>query len=80
MNCRPVGSADNYYRHDVSVYWYGDTWTIGAGVRNVTDEFPPLVDGRLVFSGWNVPFGSGYDINGRQYFVNVAASFEDLSF
>ena len=80
VDCRPVGEADNYFRHDVSLYYYGDVWTFGAGVRNVTDEFPPLVDGRVQFSGWNVPFGSGYDINGRQYFVNVAARFDNLTF
>ena len=80
LDCRPVGEADNYFRHDMSFYYYGDVWTIGAGVRNVTDEFPPLVDGRVQFSGWNVPFGAGYDINGRQYFVNVAARFDNLTF
>ena len=80
VNCKPVGFADNYYRHDVSVYWYGDVFTVGAGVRNVTDEYPPLADSRLVFTGWNVPFGAGYDINGRQYFVNIAARFDNLGF
>jgi iron complex outermembrane receptor protein len=80
LDCRPVGEADNYFRHDMSFYYYGDVWTVGAGVRNVTDEFPPLVDGRAQFSGWNVPFGAGYDINGRQYFLNVAARFDNLTF
>ena len=76
MNCRPVGWADNYFRHDASIYYLGDVWTMGVGARNILNESPPLVDGRVVFSGWNVPFGSGYDINGRSYFFNVGARFE----
>jgi iron complex outermembrane receptor protein len=80
VDCRPVGSADSYFRHDMSFYFYGDVWTIGVGARNVLDEAPPLVDGRAVFSGWNVPFGNGYDINGREYFLNVAAHFDDIGF
>jgi len=76
VNCRPVGWADNYFRHDASIYYLGDVWTLGVGARNILNESPPLVDGRVVFSGWNVPFGSGYDINGRSYFFNVGARFE----
>ena len=76
VNCRPVGWADNYFRHDFSVYYRGDVWTVGAGARNVLNEAPPLVDGRVVFSAFNTPFGSGYDINGRSYFLNVAVRFD----
>src|SRR5690606_25596224 len=67
VDCRPVGEADRYFRHDMSFYWRGDVWTVGVGARNVTNVPPPLVDRRAVFSGWNVPFGVGYDVNGRQY-------------
>ena len=76
VQCRPVGEADNYFRHDTSFYYLGDTWTVGVGVRNVTNEAPPRVDSRVVFSDWNIPFGAGYDLNGRSYFVNVAARFQ----
>ncbi|NNF39819.1 MAG: TonB-dependent receptor [Woeseiaceae bacterium] len=76
VNCRPVGWAGNYFRHDMSVYYLGDVWTIGVGSRNVLNEAPPLVDSRVVFSGFNVPYGVGYDVNGRTYFVNVAARIE----
>ena len=34
------------------------------------------VDGRVVFSAFNTPFGAGYDVNGRSYFVNVQARFQ----
>ncbi len=80
VDCRPVGTIDNYFRHDMSFYYYGDVWTVGVGARNVFDEAPPRVDGRTVFSAYNVPFGSGYDINGRQFFINLQANFDGLSF
>jgi iron complex outermembrane receptor protein len=76
VQCRPVSEADNYFRHDTSLYYLGQTWTIGVGIRNVADVGPPKVDGRTVFSGWNIPFGAGYDLNGRSYFLNVAARFQ----
>lgn len=76
VNCRPVGWADNYFRHDFSVYYRGDVWTVGVGARNVLNEAPPKVDGRVVFSAFNTPFGSGYDINGRSYFANVSVRFD----
>jgi iron complex outermembrane receptor protein len=74
--CRPIGWTDNYFRHDASVYYRGDVWTLGIGARNILNEEPPKVDRRVVFSRWNVPFGTGYDVNGRSYFVNIAAAFE----
>jgi iron complex outermembrane receptor protein len=60
------------------VYYYGDVWTFGGGMRNVFDTAPPLVDpdeGLEVLSVNNVPLGYGYDLNGRTYFLNIAASF-----
>ena len=80
VDCRPIGWAENYFRHDMSLYYYGDQWTFGGGVRNVFDESPPKVDRRVVFSRWNTPFGAGYDIQGRTFFVNVAVRFDDLTF
>jgi iron complex outermembrane receptor protein len=76
VNCRPVGSAENYFRHDASIYFLGDVWTVGVGARNIFNKKPPLVDGRVVFSSFNVPLGAGYDMNGRTYFVNVQARFQ----
>lgn len=78
VDCRDVGWADNYFRHDVSAYWRGDVWTLGAGIRNLKNEWPPQVDSDArigaVFN--NTPMGRGYDTFGRTYFVNVAASFQ----
>ena len=81
VDCRPVQEAGNYFRHDLSFYYYGDVFTVGVGARNVFDEEPPLIDGRgVIFDRSNVPLGRGYDIQGRQYFINVAATFDDLPF
>ena len=80
VDCRPIGWAENYFRHDVSLYYYGDRWTFGGGVRNLFDEAPPKVDRRVVFSRWNTPLGVGYDIQGRTLFLNVAVRFDDLTF
>jgi len=80
VDCRPIGEAENYFRSDLSFFYYGDVWTLGVGARNVFNEFPPLVDGTAQFSAFNVPFGAGYDINGRQYFVNVTAQFDNVKF
>ena len=81
VDCQPVIEADNYFRHDMSFYYYGDVWTVGIGARNVFDEEPPLVDGRGINSDRsNVPLGRGYDVQGRQYFFNVSAAFDTPSF
>jgi iron complex outermembrane receptor protein len=70
--CRDVGYGDDYWLHSASVYYYGDTWTLGAGIRNVFDTSPPLVDGNEVLAVNNVPIGYGYDLRGRTFFINLA--------
>lgn len=74
--CKDVGFADDYFVHAVSLYYRGDVWTIGGGVRNVFNEAPPEVDPDEVFSVRNVPLGVGYDLNGRTFFLNIAANFQ----
>ncbi|HLF32448.1 MAG TPA: TonB-dependent receptor [Xanthomonadales bacterium] len=69
--CRDFGDTDDYWLNSASLYWYGDTITVGAGIRNVFDESPPLVDGTEVLALNNVPIGYGYDLMGRTYFINV---------
>jgi iron complex outermembrane receptor protein len=70
--CRDYADLDEYWLHSASLYWYGDTWTIGAGIRNVFDEAPPRVDGNEVLAVNNTPIGLGYDLFGRTYFFNVS--------
>lgn len=71
VDCRDIGYAENYFVHDMSVYYYGDRWTLGAGMRNVFNEEPPQVDRAQVFSFRNNAFGAGYDIFGRTLFLNA---------
>lgn len=77
VNCRDVGFADHYFRHDASVYFRGDVWTFGVGVRNLQGTAPPQVDSEEVGYVYNnTVMGRGYDVNGRTYFVNIAAAFQ----
>ena len=71
--CRDYADADAYWLHSASVYYYGDTWTLGAGIRNVFDNSPPLVNGgEGVTQVNNVPIGYGYDWRGRTFFINLS--------
>ena len=69
--CRDVGFADAYYMHSISLRRGGDAWQVRAGVRNLFDDPPPVVDGTEVFSTNNTPIGYGYDFLGKRYFLNV---------
>jgi len=77
--CRDYANAENYFLHNISLYFYGDRWTLGGGIRNIFDEAPPIVDTSTPLgaplSVNNTPLGYGYDLNGRVYFFNVAVSF-----
>jgi iron complex outermembrane receptor protein len=69
--CRDYGDMDDYWLHSTSLYWYGDAFTIGAGIRNVFDEEPPRVDSNEIWNSYNrTPIGLGYDLMGRTYFLN----------
>ena len=76
VQCRDYADGDEYYNHAMSFYYYGDVWTVGAGVRNVFDDAPPQIDGtECCFSINNTPVGLGYDVNGRTYFADVQVIF-----
>ena len=70
--CRDFAEANEYFLHTTSLYYDADNWSVGIGVRNVFDESPPLVDGTEVLSVNNVPIGVGYDLRGRQYFLDFS--------
>ena len=69
--CRDYAKADDYFLHSTSLFYDADSWTIGAGVRNVFDKEPPVVDGSEVLSYSNTPIGYGYDLQGRTFFFDV---------
>ena len=70
--CRDVAFTDDYMHHSIYLRWRGDAWWVGAGIRNVFDEPPPVVDGdEWVQSQNNTPLGYGYDLFGKGYYLNV---------
>jgi len=74
-DCRDVGFIKNYVVHNMSIYYRKDNWNLGFGVRNVFDKEPPMVDASEITSKSNVPLGYGYNINGRNYFMNASYRF-----
>jgi iron complex outermembrane recepter protein len=75
VRCRDVGFADGWAEHAASIRYTGDTWIIRAGITNIFNNKPPLVDGSEVFSVSNTPIGNGYDLDGRQYFFSLTKDF-----
>ena len=77
FQCRDVGYADNYFRHDASLFYQGDIWTVGLGVRNLQNTWPPQVDSDEVFLvANNTPLGRGYHIQGRTVFLQIKAALQ----
>ncbi|WP_108791713.1 TonB-dependent receptor domain-containing protein [Erythrobacter sp. Alg231-14] len=73
--CRDVGFADEYFESSASVRWDNGDLRIIAGVRNLFDEAPPLVDSDEVLAISNTPIGNGYDLNGREFFGQLLYRF-----
>jgi iron complex outermembrane receptor protein len=73
--CRDVGYAGDYFTHTAALRYEMDSWTLRAGVSNVFDRRPPLVDSNEVFAVSNTPIGNGYDLDGREFFFSVAKAF-----
>ena len=78
-----VTRANERFFHSVSVRYRDNNgrYVLVFGIRNLTDEFPPLV-GWGPFSpsvsgvvNYNVPLGSGYDLLGRRLFASFSYSF-----
>ncbi|MEM9839650.1 MAG: TonB-dependent receptor [Pseudomonadota bacterium] len=77
VTCRDLRQADEYFEHTVSYRYQADTWRIIVGVDNLFDEEPPLVDSTTPgIQIANVPVGNGYDLDGRQYFINFRKDFQ----
>jgi iron complex outermembrane receptor protein len=73
--CRPVAYTEDYQIHTVSVSYGQDNWAVTAGMRNVFDEAPPLIDASNGGEIRNVPLGAGYDLFGRTVFASVNYTF-----
>ncbi len=74
--CEPVYFTGNYFVHNLSLTWAPGDWVVTAGLRNVFDRGPELVDADGVLTSvYNVPVGVGYDLQGRTAFMSVRKSF-----
>jgi iron complex outermembrane receptor protein len=75
--CRDVGFAGKYFTHTASVR-YRDAASglvLRAGISNIFDRNPPMVDSNEVFAIANTAIGNGYDYNGREFFFSVEKKF-----
>lgn len=73
-----VTSKDAMFYHDLSVTYSQDTWIVRAGVNNIFDDEPAIIDQNASGStqaSSNAQLGSGYDLLGRRLFVNVTKQF-----
>ena len=73
--CRDVGFAKEQFLHTASIRYRADTWTFLAGVDNIFNTAPPLVDGNEVTAIANTAIGNGYDYDGREFFFSVSKEF-----
>ena len=73
--CRDIGFAKEQFLHSASIRYQASRYTLIAGVRNLFDTAPPLVDPNEVFSIANTAIGSGYDYDGREFFASVRYEF-----
>lgn len=74
--CRPVDFTGNYFVHNVSLTWSPGDWVLTAGLRNVFNRGPELVDADgVLVSVFNVPVGVGYDLEGRTAFMSLRKTF-----
>lgn len=77
VNCRDVGFADDYFVHNVGISYNNDNqdWGITLAVSNVFAETPPLADSSEVTTSGNAVLGSGYDLEGRKFLVQLRKGF-----
>ena len=72
---RPVTEAESQMHHDVSVTYSGDTYSLTAGINNLLDEEPPLIDQGSGPNRNNAVTSARYDLIGRSYFFRVNIGF-----
>ncbi len=61
--------------HDVAVTWTRDNYSFSAGVNNVADREPPLIDNSEGPNRNNAVSSTGYDFFGRTFFVTGRVTF-----
>ena len=68
-----IDSWDAVWYQDLSINYERDTWGVTFGINNVFDEGPAVVDQDTSGATQNgtAVLGSGYDLIGRRFFLNV---------
>lgn len=72
---RAVDYVGAIYYQDLSLTYDADRYSITAGITNLFDREPNLIDGSLAFQRNNAFTGSGYDFIGRTFFINGTLRF-----
>ena len=72
---RDVGFAEEWFEHTVSLRWDNGDFRIIAGITNLFDNDPPLIDTNEVFGISNTPIGNGYNLDGREFFGQLLYRF-----
>ena len=73
--CTDVDFVDSEIYNDFSIGYARDSWTITAGISNIFNNTPPLIDQGEGPSRANIVVQSGYDLIGRRAFINLSKSF-----
>ena len=71
----PIPETEGQMHHDVSVSYNGATWLLTAGINNVFDKEPPLIDQAAGPNRNNAVTSAAYDNIGRSYFARFSISF-----
>ncbi len=72
---RDLDFVDPVWYHDVALTYSHDNYTLSAGVNNVADKEPPLIDNSEGPNRNNAVSSAGYDFVGRSYFVTGRVNF-----
>jgi iron complex outermembrane receptor protein len=72
---RPVVDAKGQWQNDLSVTYNSDRFALTAGINNVFDEKPPLIDQGAGPNRNNAVTSARYDLIGRSYFFRATVGF-----
>ncbi len=67
--------AEEAWYNDLSATYSADTWSVSAGINNVLDEEPPLIDMDAGSNRLGRVTSSGYDQFGQTFFVTLTMGF-----
>lgn len=70
-----VFEAPNYFLHSASATIQLDKFSLLVGVRNLFNTAPPFISSGQYNRVGNAPLYSGYDYNGRTFFVTTSVKF-----